>query len=180
MINLEYPTDVVQIYSSPYQPEFCNFAFPYLRDEDRFNQFAQNPIPDHPKIDIILTHGPPAGILDQTVRGDDVGCEHLLRAVRRCRPRLHCFGHIHEGWGAQRTDWVQDRSVSIPTDRQQRLNNRCAYVNLSQDAGGNPAEGKSKPLTFGEETLFVNAAIMDVNYKPVNAPWMVDLDLPIA
>lgn len=35
-------------------------------------------------------------------------------------------------------------------------------------------------MTFGEETLFVNAAIMDVNYKPVNAPWMVDLDLPIA
>lgn len=180
MIDLEYPADVLQIYSSPYQPEFCDFAFPYRRDEDRFNQHAQNPIPDHPSIDILLTHGPPAGILDQTSHGDEVGCEHLLRAVRRCRPRLHCFGHIHEGWGAQRTDWVEGRSVSLPVDRQQILNNRCAYVNISKDGGGNLAEGRSKPLTFGEETLFINAAIMDVNYKPVNAPWMVDLDLPIA
>jgi hypothetical protein len=24
----------------------------------------------------------------------------------------------------------------------------------------------------------VNAAIMDVAYRPVNAPWVVDLDLP--
>ncbi|KAL8757018.1 MAG: hypothetical protein Q9199_002528 [Rusavskia elegans] len=167
------------IYSSPYQPEFCNFAFPYRRDEDRFNEHAQNPIPDHPKIDILLTHGPPAGILDQTRRGDKVGCEHLLRAVRRCRPRLHCFGHIHEGWGAQRNDWVEGGSVSLPVDRQHILNNRCAYVNISQDGGDNLTEGRSKPLTFGQETLFVNAAIMDVNYKPVNAPWTVDLDLPI-
>ena len=70
--------------------------------------------------------------------------------------------------------------MSLPVDRQEILNNRCAYVNLSQDAGDNPAEARSKPLTFGEETLFVNAAIMDVNYRPENAPWMVDMDLPIA
>jgi len=25
----------------------------------------------------------------------------------------------------------------------------------------------------------VNAAIMTLRYKPVNAPWLVDLDLPI-
>ncbi|KAL8646493.1 MAG: hypothetical protein Q9226_006832 [Calogaya cf. arnoldii] len=164
------------VYASPYQPEFCNFAFPYRRDEDRFNQHAQNPIPDHPEIDILLTHGPPAGILDQTSRGEQVGCEHLLRAVRRCRPRLHCFGHIHEGWGAQRNNWVEGRSESLPVDRQQVLHNRCAYVDISQSGKSDLPE--DKPLTFGEETLFVNAAIMDVNYKPVNAPWIVDLDLP--
>lgn len=31
----------------------------------------------------------------------------------------------------------------------------------------------------GESTLFVNASIMNVNYRPVNAPWVVDLDLPL-
>ncbi|KAL8856189.1 MAG: hypothetical protein Q9178_007227 [Gyalolechia marmorata] len=168
------------IYASPYQPEFCNFAFPYRRDEDRFNQEAKNPIPDHPKIDILLTHGPPAGILDQTRHGENVGCEHLLRAVRRCRPRLHCFGHIHEGWGAQRTSWVTDRSVNLPMDRQEVLNNGCAYLNLSKHGEVDLAEGSNVPLAFSEETLFVNASIMDVSYKPVNAPWMVDLDLPMA
>lgn len=31
----------------------------------------------------------------------------------------------------------------------------------------------------GEQTLLVNAAIMDVGYSPVNAPFVVDLDLPM-
>jgi len=29
------------------------------------------------------------------------------------------------------------------------------------------------------ETLFVNASIMDLAYRPVNAPWVVDLMLPL-
>lgn len=35
-------------------------------------------------------------------------------------------------------------------------------------------------LTHGEQTLFLNAAIMDDNDEPSNAPWLVYLDLPIA
>ncbi|KXT17722.1 hypothetical protein AC579_3603 [Pseudocercospora musae] len=31
-----------------------------------------------------------------------------------------------------------------------------------------------------KETLMVNAAIMNVSYKPVNGPWLVTLDLPEA
>jgi len=31
----------------------------------------------------------------------------------------------------------------------------------------------------GEQTLMVNAAIMDVGYSPVNAPFVVDLELPM-
>jgi hypothetical protein len=34
------------------------------------------------------------------------------------------------------------------------------------------------PLRAGEETLFVNAAIMTLNYRPRNSPWVVDIDLP--
>ena len=60
------------------------------------------------------------------------------------------------------------------------LNNRCAYLNLSEHGEVDLAEGSNVPLAFSEETLFVNASIMDVSYKPVNAPWMVDLDLPMA
>lgn len=77
-------------------------------------------------------------------------------------------------------NWIKGRSVNLPVDRQKTLDNRCAYVNVSQDDGNDSAERKDEPLVFGEETLFVNAAIMDVEYEPVNAPWLVDLDLPIA
>ncbi|KAL9027800.1 MAG: hypothetical protein Q9196_003733 [Gyalolechia fulgens] len=160
------------IYTSPYQPEFCDWAFPYERDEDRFNPpNAKNPIPSWPDIDILLTHGPPMGIRDMTFTGETVGCEHLLRAVKRCRPRLHCFGHIHEGWGAERMNWVEENSAELPVEGQNVLNDRCVDVDVS--------EGSEKPLHFGEETLFVNAAIMNVNNEPVNAPWRVGLELPV-
>jgi Icc-related predicted phosphoesterase len=49
--------------------------------------------------DVLLTHGPPMGILDRTSRGERVGCEALREAVARVRPRLHVFGHIHEAYG---------------------------------------------------------------------------------
>lgn len=64
------------VYASPYTPEFCGWAFAYERDEDRFNP---NPapiassvnqfVPDFPNVDIMLTHGPPAGILDNIFWG---------------------------------------------------------------------------------------------------------------
>ena len=84
------------IYTSPYQPEFCGWAFSYARDEDRFNHpeqvakgmkpIAMNPIPDFFGVDILMTHGPPEDILDLTIHGPNVGCEALLRAASRARP----------------------------------------------------------------------------------------------
>ena len=167
------------IYSSPWQPEYYDWAFTYNRMQDRFNPSpavskfkAPNPIPDHPKIDIMLTHGPPRGILDVAhTTNEEVGCDHLRRAVERCKPRLHCFGHIHEGWGAERLDWVTKDFTPFVSDKQKILADRSAYVDLSEEGGS--------PLRWGQETLFVNASIMDITYRPSNAPWIVDLDLPV-
>lgn len=145
---------------------------------DRFNPSpavvkdkAANPVPNHPAIDIMLTHGPPKGILDETNLGEQVGCDHLLRAVTRCKPRLHCFGHIHEGWGAERIDWRTKAFEQVKTTKSQVFEDRCATVDIS--------ESGEKPLKWGQETLFVNASIMDVSYNPTNAPWVVDIDLPM-
>lgn len=166
------------VYSSPWQPEFYDWAFTYPRHVDRFNPSppvvkdkAANPIPDHPEIDIMLTHGPPKGILDETARSEKVGCDHLLRAVARCKPRLHCFGHIHEGWGAGRINWRTKAFEHVKLAKSQVLENRCASVDIS--------EGGDEPLQWGQETLFVNASVMDVSYNPTNAPWVVDIDLPM-
>ena len=47
----------------------------------------------------MLTHGPPLGFGDKTARQEEVGCEDLLEAVQRIKPKYHVFGHIHEAYG---------------------------------------------------------------------------------
>lgn len=85
----------VRFWGSPWQPWFLDWAFnlqrgPALRA--KWDMIPQN-------TDVLITHGPPHGILDRTTTGDPVGCEELRVAVERIRPRLHVFGHIHEGYG---------------------------------------------------------------------------------
>lgn len=55
--------------------------------------------------DVLVTHGPPYGILDCSP-GSSIhsGCRELLDAVVRVRPRLHAFGHIHGAYGICETD----------------------------------------------------------------------------
>lgn len=141
-------------------------------------------MPDFLDIDVMMTHGPPMGIRDEVARDDHVGCEHLLRAVRRCRPRLHCFGHIHEGWGAERVKWKEGEELDakwqqhvekaewVEVDEEKMAEERAAFVDISRSG--------ARPVEFGKETLMVNASIMTVQYRPVQAPWVVDLDLEMA
>ncbi|CAL3969105.1 unnamed protein product [Diplocarpon coronariae] len=166
------------IYTSPYQPEFCNWAFSYERDEDRFNppehvapgvkSIATNPVPDFPGVDIMMTHGPPQDILDGTAHGN-VGCEALLRAASRARPLLYCFGHIHEAHGSHMVTWKDDQETigAEAIESERRKPNRYP-------------DSAHCPVRSGKETLMINAAIMNLSYKPTNAPWLVDLDLPQA
>lgn len=128
-----------------------------------------------------MTHGPPLGVLDLTSGGEQVGCQNLLRAARRCKPRLHCFGHIHEGWGAQLVQWkegdeldVEDEAqiakvTEVAVDAKRMETERAAHIGLDVTTRGE--------IEFGTETLMVNASIMTVTYKPWNAPWVVDLHL---
>jgi len=57
-------------------------------------------------IDILITHGPPNGILDLVPRkgwDENTGCEELRKKVEEIaafgRLKLHVFGHIHCGYG---------------------------------------------------------------------------------
>ena len=89
----------LKIYGSPHQPRFMDWAFNHDRGEDIRRYWDL--IPDG--LDLLVTHGPPKGILDQThpLHGSEhLGCEELLGAVERAKPRHHVFGHIHGGYGA--------------------------------------------------------------------------------
>ena len=93
----------LRFYGSPWQPWFYDWAFNFPREDLETGAVARATwakIPDD--TDVLITHGPPHGILDKTFGGDDdrVGCPHLLAAIRE-RPSIvaHVFGHIHEGYG---------------------------------------------------------------------------------
>lgn len=51
--------------------------------------------------DVLITHGPPFGILDRTISGLEVGCEDLLKTIKKLKPKFHLFGHIHEAYGEE-------------------------------------------------------------------------------
>lgn len=87
----------LKIYGSPWQPRFFDWAFNLNRGDEMAEKWKL--IPN--EVDILITHGPPFGILDETPRGDFAGCEELRKRVEEIRPRLHVFGHIHFGYGTE-------------------------------------------------------------------------------
>lgn len=84
----------LRFFGSPWSPEFCGWAFGYTKDR-AWNIW--NAVPG--VTDVLITHGPPYGVRDQVRGGRSVGCPALRQTVDDVRPRLHVFGHIHEGAG---------------------------------------------------------------------------------
>lgn len=145
--------DGVRCWGSPWQPYFQGnphyrwvFNFPDPK-EGRVGPFPATErgeteaalvarstwarIPDDTHV--LITHGPPRGILDQPKPSYDprCGCPYLRERVEQLASlRLHAFGHIHGSYG--RVDCTK--------------------------------------------RTFVNAAINNEYYMPVNAPIVVDLD----
>jgi Icc-related predicted phosphoesterase len=87
--------DGLKIWGSPWTPEFCGWDFMLPRGPEIAKKWAL--IPDD--TDILVTHGPPWGVLDKNSDGEHCGCEELRLALERVKPKLHVFGHIHEGYG---------------------------------------------------------------------------------
>lgn len=91
----------IKIYGSPLSPRHGNWAFQYPRTTNVW----ENAIPSD--TDILITHAPPKGHLDL----DGFGCQFLMQELWKLsnKPRLHVFGHVHEGYGVEhaRFDDVQ-------------------------------------------------------------------------
>ena len=98
----------LRIWGSPWQPWFHDWAFNAHRGKEIDAKWQL--IPEG--IDVLVTHGPPAGFGDMVHDGENVGCEDLLRHLarveaaapsvrthpRRSRPvaaRAHAIGELH-------------------------------------------------------------------------------------
>ncbi len=108
----------IRIWGSPVQPEFLNWAFNRERGEEIKKHW--NLIPKD--TNLLITHGPPEGILDKTIRGKSVGCLDLLNRVNNIQPKIHVFGHIHEEYGVYKTANTTFINASILNERYRNTN----------------------------------------------------------
>lgn len=119
------------IYGSPWQPAFMNWAFNVPRG--RLGRYWEQ-IPSG--LDILITHGPPFGVLDQAIPGttDHVGCEELLAAIEKTKPRVHVFGHIHGSYGATKNEHTTFYNASLANERYEIVN-QAWVVDLERRPG---------------------------------------------
>lgn len=93
-------------YGSPWTPYFEGVN-PHWRafmgSEDELRQRFRN-MPE--EIDVLITHGPPRGVLD-----NGCGSEALRDAVERRIVRKHIFGRLHEQGGRSRPSVQRDGSI---------------------------------------------------------------------
>lgn len=127
--NGDMPENNIRIYGLPHTPEFYSWAFNVTRGSHQMQEIMNN-IPD--KTDILVSHGPPYGILDTISSENDqsLGCMDLLNRIKEVKPKIHIFGHIHGGRGIE-------------------------YI---------------------DGTLFINASVLDEQYKYTNKPITLDFD----
>lgn len=86
----------LKVWGSPYTPRFMDWAF--MAGSEAISKIWSK-IPDG--LDILITHGPPFGILDRTAAGHHVGCPELLKAVQRKSRKfifLVIFTRATESW----------------------------------------------------------------------------------
>ena len=109
MVGMHYLQDAgvtidgVRFWGSPWTPMYGNWAF---MADDRLlaNRWALIPA----DTDVLVTHGPPLGILDRVERrkgyGLCVGSQTLRDARKTLGIGLHIVGHIHEHGGITHFD----------------------------------------------------------------------------
>lgn len=97
LVGGENYEDMVKIWGSPWQPEFCNWAFNLPRRGEGLKE-KWGLIPSD--IDILVTHGPAYGYVDRVIGdSENLGCELLAGEIKVKKPKIHVCGHIHSGYG---------------------------------------------------------------------------------
>jgi predicted phosphodiesterase len=116
--------DGISFWGSPWQPWFCDWAFNVRRGPTIAAKWDLIPA----RTDVLITHGPPMGVLDY-VHAEHVGCADLRDRIAVIRPKVHIFGHIHAGSGMQTIDDVTYVNASI-CDEEYQPTNPCRVVDI--------------------------------------------------
>ena len=128
----------IRMYGSPWQPEFYNWAFNLPRNGEGLKS-KWDAIPNN--TDILITHGPAFGSLDDVEgrRGIHLGCELLAERIKEIKPKIHVCGHIHSGYGYYFDGHTHFFNASI-------LNEDYKYTNLPITVDWDPIKNEVKWL----------------------------------
>ena len=127
-----------KIYGSPWQPEFYNWAFNLPRNGEELKSKWDM---IHEDTDILITHGPAWGFLDDVEgnRNVHLGCELLAERIKQIKPKIHICGHIHSGHGHYFDGHTHYFNASI-------LNERYSYSHLPWNIDWDPITNEIKFL----------------------------------
>ncbi|KAG9252264.1 Metallo-dependent phosphatase-like protein [Emericellopsis atlantica] len=193
------------VFASPFTPSKSNSNWGFQYHPDQGHDWSGICSNQHEGIiDVAITHGPPQGILDRA-SGQRLGCPQLFSSIARARPRVHCFGHIHESWGAKHVVW-KDQGESpgtddlnhytcIDNDKSQVIESIATLRPTKFDdedairAKGEreqayrvkravrATQGHGSESGSSSSTLFVNAAVQGPGDGSFQLPWIVTVDL---
>jgi 3',5'-cyclic AMP phosphodiesterase CpdA len=127
-----------KIYGSPWQPEFYNWAFNLPRNGEELKSKWDM---IHEDTDILITHGPAWGFLDDVEgnRNVHLGCELLAERIKQIKPKIHICGHIHSGYGHYFDGYTHYFNASV-------LNERYSYSHLPWNIDWDPITNEIKFL----------------------------------
>jgi predicted phosphodiesterase len=127
-----------KIYGSPWQPEFYNWAFNLPRNGEELKSKWDM---IHEDTDILITHGPAWGFLDDVEgnRNVHLGCELLAERIKQIKPKIHICGHIHSGYGHYYDGHTHYFNASV-------LNERYSYSHLPWNIDWDPITNEIKFL----------------------------------
>ena len=111
--------DGVKFYGSPWVPRYGCWFWMLSRGEEIGRKWNRIPM----DVDVLITHGPPHGKLDMSPYDKiPAGCEELMKRVEDVKPKIHLFGHIHDGYGTISNENTKFYNVAVCNERYDPVN----------------------------------------------------------
>ncbi|MCK4814440.1 metallophosphatase domain-containing protein [bacterium] len=113
----------IKFWGIPWTPPFLDWYF-MANEEKRIEKWGQ--VPDD--VDVLMSHGPPYGVLDQLIKGGKrVGSVEHRNKVFSIQPTLNVFGHIHEQYGWKRYVDIDFINCSLLNFHYEMVNQPVVY-----------------------------------------------------
>lgn len=105
--------------------QFWGIPFFFSPEDTRLDLRSTELIPDN--TDILISHRPPYGILDES-NNRKYGCNGLLEAVSRISPTYHLFGHIHDAYGIEKQNHTTFVNAAVVDPTYKLVNNPILFL----------------------------------------------------